>query len=211
MKLKSVLFDLDGVLIDTEGIYTEFWADIDRLYPTGVENFALVIKGSTLPSILNKYFAPEHHADIVRRLRDNEDNMVYRLFDGVEDLMASLAAEGVTMAIVTSSNRPKMDVVYAQVPAFGKYISALVTDEDVTASKPDPQGYLIAAERLGAAPGECVVVEDSIAGLRAGRAAGAAVAGIATTNPRSAIEPLADIVVDATGELSVNILCNILR
>lgn len=211
MKLKSVLFDLDGVLIDTEGIYTEFWADIDRLYPTGVENFALVIKGSTLPSILNKYFATEHHADIVRRLRDNEDNMVYRLFDGVEDLMASLAAEGVTMAIVTSSNRPKMDEVYAQVPALGKYISALVTDEDVTASKPDPQGYLIAAERLGAAPGECVVVEDSIAGLHAGRAAGAAVAGIATTNPCSAIEPLADIVVDATGELSVNILCNILR
>ena len=43
MKLKSVLFDLHGVLIDTEGIYTEFWADIDRLYPTGVEKFALVM------------------------------------------------------------------------------------------------------------------------------------------------------------------------
>ena len=53
---RAVLFDLDGVIIDSESLYTVFWNDMDRLYPTGVENFAKVIKGSTLPRIFDTYF-----------------------------------------------------------------------------------------------------------------------------------------------------------
>lgn len=211
MALKSVLFDLDGVLIDTEGIYTDFWAAIDALYPTGVPDFARVIKGSTLPSILGRYFAPETHPDIMRRLRENEESMVYRLFDGVGRLLSDLHEAGITSAIVTSSNRPKMDVVFDHLPVLRDFTSALVTDEDVSRSKPDPQGYLVGAERLGVVPAECVVVEDSIAGLRAGRASGAAVAGIATTNPRHLVESLADVTVDTAGDLSVDILRNLVK
>ena len=53
---RAVLFDLDGVIIDSESLYTVFWNDMDRLYPTGVENFAKVIKGSTLPKIFETYW-----------------------------------------------------------------------------------------------------------------------------------------------------------
>ena len=192
--IEAVLFDLDGVLLDTEGIYTRFWSEMDREYPTGVENFAQVIKGSTLPSIYARYFPDKAvQADITRRLRQFEANMPYVLFDGVERLLAALHARGIKMAIVTSSNRSKMETVFAEVPVLKRYIDTLVTDEDVTASKPDPQGYLLAAKRLGADPHKCMVFEDSVNGLRAGRAAGAVVVGIATTNSMETIRPLCDI------------------
>ena len=205
--LKAVLFDLDGVLIDTEGIYTDFWSGIDRKYPTGVENFAYAIKGTTLPTILNNNFAPEVHQEIIGQLREFEDNMPFKLFPGAEELLKSLREAGIATAIVTSSNRAKMERVFRELPQLAKYIDTLVTDEDVTASKPDPQGYLLAAKRLGALPDNFAVVEDSLHGLEAGRRAGGMVVGIATTNPREAVEPRADLTVDNVGELSVENGC----
>lgn len=204
MPLKSVLFDLDGVLLDTEGIYTDFWNAVDRRFPTGVDGFAHVIKGTTLPSILGTYFPASQHPAIMDMLRQMESDMQYRMFDGAGRLLRELRDAGIPAAIVTSSNRAKMDVVMERLPDLKKYISVLVTDEDVTASKPDPQGYLLAAARLGVSPADCVVVEDSVNGLRAGLAAGARVAGIATTNSRATVEPLAHCVADTIAELTVN-------
>lgn len=206
MHLKSVLFDLDGVLVDSEGVYTDFWSDIDRVYPTGIDGFALKIKGSTLPTILNTYFEAENHADILKRLERLEHEMEYRLFPGVERLLGELRAAGVGVAIVTSSNRPKMDHLFSCIPLFNNYVDTLVTDEDVTESKPSPQGYLIGASRLGNSPEDCVVVEDSLAGLRAGRASGAVVVGLTTTNNREAVEPLADCVVPDASHLTLKLL-----
>lgn len=200
--IKAVLFDLDGVLIDTESIYTRFWDDINLRYPTGIDNFALHIKGSTLTTILDKYFPDPAVQDELRRLlRENEENMPYVLFDGASDVLSRLRSAGIAIAIVTSSNRVKMDHVFAAIPELAEKIETLVTDEDVTISKPDPQGYLLAASRLGVGPESFVVVEDSISGLEAGRRAGGKVIGIATTNPRSRIEPLADFVVDTVAGL----------
>ena len=68
MAIKSVLFDLDGVLVDSESIYTEFWSDVERHFPTGVDGFSLKIKGTTLPSILNTYFPVEQHPAIIAML-----------------------------------------------------------------------------------------------------------------------------------------------
>ncbi|MDE6289113.1 MAG: HAD-IA family hydrolase, partial [Muribaculaceae bacterium] len=206
MQLKSVLFDLDGVLVDSEGVYTDFWSEVDRVYPTGVEGFALKIKGSTLPTILNTYFPEEYHPDILKRLERLEHEMDYRLFPGVERLLGELRRAGITVAIVTSSNRPKMDHLFNSIPLFNSHVDTLVTDEDVTESKPSPQGYLIGASRLSSSPASCVVVEDSLAGLRAGRASGAVVVGLTTTNPREAVEPLADCVLPDASHITINLL-----
>lgn len=208
MSLKAVLFDLDGVLIDTEGIYTDFWNAVDRRFPTGIEDFALKIKGSTLPSILERYFDLSTHGEILLMLREQEENMTYRLFDGAESLLKSLHDAGIRTAIVTSSNRPKMDVVFSHLPALARYTSALVTDEDVTASKPDPQGYLIGASRLGVKPAECIVMEDSLAGLRAGLASGAKVVGLTTTNSAADVTPLAHAVFQSINDITLSDLLN---
>lgn len=194
MAIKSILFDLDGVLLDSEGIYTDFWRDVERQYPTGIEDFALKIKGTTLPDILNTYYPADQHPGIIAMLRELETTMVYRLFDGVEQMLAELKAAGYSVAIVTSSNHPKMMTLFDRLPSFGSYIDALITDEDVTHCKPHPEPYLRGAERLGVEPSECVVVEDSLNGLRSGRAAGAYVVGIPTTNSEADIAPLCDTV-----------------
>ena len=197
----GALFDLDGTLIDSESQYTQFWSAMDVLYPTGVDNFAMVIKGSTLPKILDTYFPdPTYQADIRQRLADFENNMQLPMYPGVPQLLRDLRAAGWMLAVVTSSNPAKMAVVRRHNPGFDSMFDTIVTDADVTRSKPDPQGYQLAAGRLGCRPDCCAVFEDSINGLEAGRRSGAKVVGIATTNSRERIAPLSDIVVDLTAD-----------
>jgi HAD superfamily hydrolase (TIGR01509 family) len=197
------LFDLDGVLLDSEGIYSEFWTEIDRLYPTGIENFAQVIKGNTLDNILNSYFPrPEMQAHISALLEAHEHTMVYRLFDSVPAFLQSLKQRGIPMAIVTSSNQDKMRSVYNCLPGFKDIFDAILTADDVTRSKPDPQGYLRAAAKLGFSPRNCIVFEDSIAGVQAGAAAGASVVGITTTNPAHRLTA-ADKIIDSFDNITV--------
>ena len=199
----AVLFDLDGVLVDSEGIYTEFWEEIDRRYPTGVKDFAHVIKGNTLARILGTYFPDESiRRAILVELKRQEEEMVYRLFPGVDRLVMSLKEASVPTAIVTSSNAAKMRHLFNAVPLLRDNIDIIITEEDVTNSKPNPEGYLKASERLGVDPSHAVVFEDSLAGIEAGRRAGAVVVGVATTNPRSTIENLADVTVNLASEMT---------
>ena len=71
----GVLFDLDGVLIDSEREYTRIWSEIDRRYPTGVENFAIKIKGQTLPEILSNHYPETLHSAVIDMLNEQEQQM----------------------------------------------------------------------------------------------------------------------------------------
>lgn len=201
VKRSGALFDLDGVLVDTEGIYSVFWAEMNRLFPTGVSDLEKVIKGTTLENIYATYFPDAGTRDkISARLRELEENMPYRLFPGVEGLLSRMRERGMKIAIVTSSGKAKMNHLFDVIPCLKQYVDTLIVDQDVSRSKPDPEGYMLAAARLGLPAEDCFVFEDSIQGLKAGRAAGATVIGVATTNPREVVEPLADFVVDNTGD-----------
>lgn len=200
----AALFDLDGVLVDTETIYTEFWSEMDRLFPTGTPNFAHVIKGSTLPSILSNYFPSEaDRAKVVELLKEQEENMRYVIFDGVIDFLEDLKRHNIPAAIVTSSGDKKMTRLFATNPGFRDYFATVITDSDVKRSKPDPEGYLLGASRLGCGPERAYVFEDSYAGVEAGRRAGANVIALATTNPRETLIEKADAVIDTFVGFSV--------
>lgn len=201
IKVKAVLFDLDGVLTDTEGTYTQFWSEVDRRYHTGIDNFALVIKGNTLDNILATYFPDNDTQMSIRHdLAVFEAKMQYRLFDGVLPLLDFLKSNNIPAAIVTSSNRLKMEGLFAQLPGFREHFHAVITDEDITHSKPDPEGYILAAHRLGVDPALCAVFEDSVAGVCAGKASGAFVVGVATTNTPDKLCDIADIVIGSMDE-----------
>lgn len=200
--MKAALFDLDGVIVDTEPSYSIFWGGMGRDYNVGIDNFADVIKGTTLTQILERYFPEEVREEVVEKLNQYERAMRYEIFPEVRDYLEGLRSRGVKCAIVTSSNLEKMDNLWTQQPWLREYFDVVITDEDVTLSKPDPQPYLIAAERLGIAPEDCVVYEDSYNGLLSGRRAGCRVVALATTNPRASLEDKADIVVDNLGQLS---------
>ena len=128
--------------------------------------------------------------------------MVYRIFPGVERFLRALKEKGIPTAIVTSSNDAKMKVLFDSLPGFRDYFDVVVTDTDVTRSKPDPQGYMLAAERLGVPSEHCVVFEDSRAGLEAGRRAGGKVVAVATTLTHEDIAGCGDIVIDSFEELT---------
>ncbi|MBP3590338.1 MAG: HAD family phosphatase [Muribaculaceae bacterium] len=199
----AALFDLDGVLIDSESIYTVFWNRMNELFPTGIDNFSYVIKGTTLPQILDRYFPdPKVQAELRVYLKKQEAEMVYRIFPGVERFLKALKEKGIPTAIVTSSNDAKMKVLFDSLPGFRDYFDVVVTDTDVTRSKPDPQGYMLAAERLGVPSEHCVVFEDSRAGLEAGRRAGGKVVAVATTLTHEDIAGCGDIVIDSFEELT---------
>lgn len=199
----AALFDLDGVLIDTEDVYSDFWDSVNGRFPTGIDNFSQSIKGSTLQRILDNNFAPETHDTIRQMVIDLERDMTYKIYDGVTDMLERLRSTGFAMAIVTSSSDKKMDRLFAQHPALRDYFDVVITDRFVTRSKPDPQGYLMAAEMVKCTSEDSFVFEDSLSGLEAGRRSGATVVGLATTNPHDVVKEKADLVVDGFVGLTV--------
>ncbi|MCD8282474.1 MAG: HAD family phosphatase [Prevotella sp.] len=198
---RAALFDLDGTLIDTEGQYTTFWGREGRAYVPDIPDFAQRIKGTTLANILSTYFpGEERRAEIKRRLDRFERGMSFPTIAGAERFVADIKARGVRCAIVTSSNRDKLACVRRAQPAFLTLFDAILTAEDFRRSKPDPDCYLRAADRLGADARHCVVFEDAPNGLVAGTNAGMFVVGLATGNPEEDVAPLCNYVVpDFTG------------
>ena len=195
-KFKAALFDLDGVVFDTEPQYTVFWGGICRQYHPEHPGLEHEIKGQTLTQIYDRWFSGpllSEQESITSRLNDYEQQMSYDYIAGFEALIATLRHHGVKTAVVTSSNIPKMESVYRHQPGFTSLFDAILTSEDFDRSKPDPDCYLKAAQRLDAKSDECIVFEDSFNGLRSGRAARMAVVGLATTNDIDAIKPLSDL------------------
>lgn len=197
----AVLFDLDGVLIDSEGLYTAFWKETEQLYPTGIPDFAVAIKGTNLDSILSLFREDERDA-IMQRILDFDRELVYPLFDDAEELLCELERRHIPAALVTSSNPEKMNRLFEQYPDFASHFGAIINGSMVTKSKPDPEGYILAARRLEKEPERCVVVEDSLQGIRAGRAAGCEVWGLHTTLPREAILAEATFVFENISEVN---------
>lgn len=207
---KAILFDLDGVLIDSEGLYTGFWQRTEAEFPTGIPDFAHVIKGTNLEKILMHFPSEEVREEILRRIYEFDRNLTYPLFDGALDLLRGLRQAGAATALYTSSNPEKMERLFTVHPVLATLFDVIVNGSMVTRSKPDPEGYLTAARTLGIAPEHCVVVEDSLQGVRAGLAAGATVAAITGTVERRELEQLTPHVFDSVGQLTPRLLLNLI-
>lgn len=205
----GVLFDLDGVLIDSETTYTRFWEEIDRIYPTGIENYAIAIKGTTLPEILKHYNDETVRTDIVRRVKEFQENLTFNLYDGVEEFLTQLRQNNIRTAIVTSSDNRKMQLLFSQIPLLKELVDTVIDASMVEHSKPNPEGYLKAAAALGCAPKDCYVFEDSLQGLKAGTDSGAIVIALSTTYPREILKGKAAKIIDGFVGFSVKDMLSI--
>jgi HAD superfamily hydrolase (TIGR01509 family) len=199
-----VLFDFDGVIADTESQYTYFWDKMGKDY-LGLEGFGHTIKGQTLVQIFGKFFdgMVKEQEEIVPQLNAFERNMSYDYIPGALEFMQELKRRGIRSAIVTSSNDIKMSNAYAAHPELLEIVDTVLTSEHFSKSKPDPECFLKGMEVLGATPQETIVFEDSFHGISAGRASGAKVIGLATTNKREALTPLCDMVIDDFTQITV--------
>ena len=195
-RIYAALFDLDGVIIDTETQYTIFWDMIGRQYLEQID-FGSRIKGATLPAIYAAYFAgiPHKQPEITAALNAFESQMKKDYIPGFRKFFASLKARGWKTAIVTSSNQPKMQSVYRDCPKLASLFDCILTQECFERSKPHPDPYLKGAAALHMPIERCAVFEDSINGLKSGRSAGMKVIGLTTTNSADAVQPYADLVI----------------
>lgn len=207
MNLRAVYFDMDGLLVDTETTWLEIesevmkvlggvWTPEHQTHLVGgsmerTVDYMLAVSGSSVaPEVLRGWMI---------------DGMVAELADGVQtmpgalELLGDLRAEGVPIALVTSSLKEIAESVLAAVGR--EHFDVIVTADDVSRAKPDPEPYLTAAALLGVEPVRCVVLEDSPNGVAAGTAAGCAVVAVPSLLP---IEPAAGrLVVSSLTEVDV--------
>src|SRR5579859_6421896 len=177
----AFLFDMDGTLISStevaERIYTR-WAEAKGV---DVQHLLSIVHGVRTVDVIRSLGRPDLDPDteaawIGAAERKELDGVLP--IAGIRDFLASLPPE--RWALVTSADRELMRV---RMEATGLPLpSVIVTAEDVTAGKPDPQGYALAARRLGVAPADCLVFEDAPAGIEAGERAGADVMVITATH-----------------------------
>ena len=194
---RAVLFDFDGVVLDTETQYSRFWHRIGTDY-LGLDDLEQRIKGQTLTYIFDTFFPGklEERRQITSMLDSFEQEMDYAYLPGVTDFVADLRRNEVRVAVVTSSNEKKMAAVRRVHPELDGLFDRILTAELFTASKPAPDCFLLGMQVLDATPGTTVVFEDSFNGLKAGMASGATVIGVAGTFHREVIAPMCHRVVD---------------
>lgn len=192
----AVLFDMDGLLVDTEPLWTVAEHELAERHGavfTAAAKAAVV--GTRLdvavPLLLASFgvpATPEHVAESMRWLLGRMVELFREplpLQPGAGALLAALRGAGVPVALVSSSYRSLVDAVLAT--GAGPFDLTLAGDE-VRRGKPDPEPYLLAAQRLGAEPARCVVLEDSPAGVASGLAAGCGVVAVPSV-PGVAFEP----------------------
>ncbi|MGM9758748.1 MAG: HAD family hydrolase [Parabacteroides sp.] len=191
-KKKAALFDFDGVIADTEPLYDLFWNDAAKRYHVGHDNFAQLIKGRTMPLIHETYFK-HHSAEEMERLyaeiAEFERNMDFPEIPGAIPFLRQLKAAGIPFGLVTSSDDSKMEHAFQALPIRDLF-STEVTADRITRGKPDPMCYLLAAQDLGMDPADCIVFEDSFAGIEAATRAGMQVIGVSSTNSAEELRPL---------------------
>jgi mannitol-1-/sugar-/sorbitol-6-phosphatase len=196
--ISAVLFDLDGVLVESREATERVWLDWALTNGIDEEELRSAMHGVRSLEVVRALrpeldSAAESEA-IERRQAEGVDGL--RAIPGAAEALGALREDRV--AVVTSATRP---LAAARLAAVGIEPPAVVVYAgDVERGKPDPEGYLTAARRLGVDPAKALVVEDAPPGIEAGRAAGAAVVGVASTHAASALSA-ADVVIGSLEEL----------
>jgi beta-phosphoglucomutase len=175
----AALWDVDGTLVDTAELHFQAWADLarDRGLPFTREDFAATF-GRRNPEIIRQLFGARRTDAEVAELGEHKE-VRYRaaagrgvaLLPGVRALLEGLRGAGFRQAVGSSAPRANLDLIL-RLTETGGFFDAVVAMEDTQRGKPDPQVFLLAAERLGVLPARCVVLEDAVAGVEAARAGG---------------------------------------
>lgn len=181
-KISAVLFDMDGVLIDSNTVIEKAWIEAGKLYGITVKDDDIVkhIHGQPGPHTIKALFghlSTEAQKCVQDYIMHAENTADYDPIPGVAQLIHALATAKIRVGIVTSGWREKIDRIMAMLN-IQECISVIVERNDVARGKPYPDPYLLGAERLMLPPAETLVFEDSISGVTSAVEAGAYCVGI---------------------------------
>jgi HAD superfamily hydrolase (TIGR01509 family) len=203
--VSAVMFDMDGVLIDTHHAIVSLWAEIALGHGKQLteEDIRRYVLGRSPEHTVSALFAELQGASrehLLEQVRQAEPRLNFREIAGTKLLAERLAAARVPLALVTSGSRTRVQRVLAALGLASSF-RVCVTWEDIQNGKPAPDCYLLGAKRLGVPADRCLVVEDAPSGIAAGHAAGAVCLGLASGDgadlrergARYVVQDLADV------------------
>ena len=216
---KGVIFDMDGVLVDSGPAHIASWRALAGKHGVEMsdEEFASSF-GQTSRDIIRKLWGAQVSDDDVRRF-DDEKEAAYReiitgnvpLSPGAREMLTALRKDGCVLAVATSGPRENVDLVLREAE-LGPFFAAAVTGFDVKTGKPAPDCFLLAAGRMGLLPENCVVVEDAPVGILAARAANMQPIGFVGTHPAERLRQAGAVVtVDRLIQITPQVIENLLR
>jgi beta-phosphoglucomutase len=208
----AAIWDVDGTLVDTAELHFAAWKAVaaERGRPFSRADFARTF-GRRNPEIIGVLFAGVGDAESVE-LADRKEEL-YReaaragvgLLPGVARLLEGLDRAGFRQAVGSSAPRANLDLIL-RLTGVERFFPVVVSGEDTQRGKPDPQVFLLAAERLGVPPARCVVLEDAVAGVEAAKAGGMKCVAVRFVghHPAEALRRAgADLVADSLDAVSV--------
>jgi beta-phosphoglucomutase len=208
----SAIFDMDGTLIDNTPYHLNSWQALFKKYGKGdlkADTYHKEISGIPIMDTLKRLFSNDHdEAGLKALLKEKEDlyKSLYTPFaapvNGLENFLTELKNAGVKMAIASSATVDDINFILSHVPIRNDF-DIIIDGSQVSKSKPNPQIFLKAAKDLNTRPEDCVVFEDSIAGIKAANAAGMKVVGITTGNTADKLQP-SDLIISDYTDINFN-------
>lgn len=201
MKATGLLFDMDGTLIDSTQVAVKCWLRWGTEYGITPERLLEVyVHGLPAEVIVSTLLPPDQVPAATARIDELEVSETEGIvaLPGSLELLASLSAD--RWAVVTSASRA---LTVARLNAAGVDAPRLVTADDITRGKPDPEPFAAGARLLGVPPSQCVAFEDAPAGVESARSAGAAVVALTTTTEAAALH--ADVIVTDLSQVRVHV------
>ena len=198
---KAVIWDLDGVIADTAPFHFQAWKELverrGRNFTREDFRHSFGLRNET---ILKSIFGELSAEEIESLSREKEELFRQKVkgniksLPGVLKLLRTLKREKFKIGLVSSTPIENINLILSSLKISG-YFDCLISAKDVQRGKPDPEGFLLAAKKLGVEPKYCIVIEDAVAGVEAAKAAGMKCIALTTTHPRDALAK-ADLVVD---------------
>ncbi|MGY5763847.1 HAD-IA family hydrolase [Brachybacterium sp. DNPG3] len=212
MRTRALLLDMDGTLVDSGPAVERCWNALLRELGTDLTfghemhgRPARQILAEAVPSLDEEGLEQAHRRIVELELADVAGIVTLpgtqRLLEELDRASEVLGRE--TWTIVTSCTRPLFEARWARTGL--RMPAGVVTADQVTRGKPDPEAYRLGAERLGLSPEQCLVVEDSVGGLQAGVAAGSRTIAVTSTTPASMLSPLADALLTSLDDVQVSV------
>lgn len=212
--IKAVIFDMNGVIIVDEQYHTESWKIFCKNHNVDLTDneFTTEVIGKRDSDTLNYIFKKElskNESDLYSDERDEIVKMLIKdkldLPDGLIVLLDKLQSNQIPLAVATSSRKGYVNFVMNTF-GLGKYFPIIVTAEDVKNGKPDPEMYVKVAQELDVDPNECLVIEDSISGIKAAKSADMTVVAITSTHSKEELQGLSDYVIESFDDFDFSLL-----
>lgn len=216
LKKIGIAFDLDGTLVDNNLYHIESWKVFykKRGWELTNELYNQHFNGKTNKDVLEFIYGSELSNDLITQLTNEKESLYREIYAskikpiaGLINLLDMLKTDNIEMVMATSGIPDNIEFLFNHIP-IKHYFKDVLNFTHIKKGKPDPEIYLLAAEKLNVPPSNCIAFEDALAGIESARSAGFKVIAITTTHKKEELK-LADMVIDNYTQINLQTLYNL--